>query len=415
MKLLQKTNRAYFLISGLAFLIAGVIIYFVISFFFKDQLNEKLKSDIGDVELSIERNGTIPDYYPFIEAHEVQDQPERSYETVDTLIFDETEKENIPFREISVVTSVNGKRYYIAARDALFEQGDLLTTIAIVIGSVFMLLLLSLYFINRKLSLKIWQPFYRTLDELKDFSHDKPDFKLTPVSEPYEFTELTKTLEKLTNKVISDYQSLKRFTEDSSHEIQTPLAVIQSKLETLLQYPDLKRDQAEMITSIYIYSQRISRLIQTLLLLTRIANDQFPEKRAVNFSELIEEKLQLFEDNILGKSLTIKKSIEPECVLETNFFLAESMVINLIENAVKHSNAEGSVNITLEKNHFEISNSGTPVQVPSSKLFERFYKVNKSSDSQGLGLAIVKEICTLNNWGIVYEYKEGLHKFIIRF
>jgi two-component system, OmpR family, sensor kinase len=415
MKLVQKTNRAYFLISGLAFLIAGIIIYFVISFFFKDQLNEKLKSDIGDVELSIERNGTMPDYYPFIEAHEVQDQPERSYETVDTLIFDETEKENIPFREISVVTSVNGKRYYIAARDTLFEQGDLLTTIAIVIGSVFLLLLLSLYFINRKLSLKIWQPFYRTLDELKDFSHDKPDFKLTPVSEPYEFTELTKTLEKLTNKVISDYQSLKRFSEDASHEIQTPLAVIQSKLETLLQYPELNRDQAEMINSIYIYSQRISRLTQTLLLLTKIANDQFPEKRAVNLSELIEEKLKLFEDGISEKSLTLKKTIEAECVIETNFFLAESMVINLIGNSVKHSNKEGIVNIILDRNHFEISNSGTPVSVPSSKLFERFYKVNKSSDSQGLGLSIVKEICALNKWKIEYEYANGLHKFAISF
>jgi signal transduction histidine kinase len=415
MRLLQKTNRAYFLISGIAFLITGVIIYFVLSFFFKDQLNEKLKSDIGDVKLSIERNGTLPNYNPFIEAKEVPGQSERSYETVDTIIFDASEKEDIPFRQISIVTSINGKRYFIAARDTLFEQGDLLTTIAIVIGSAFILLLISLYFINRKLSLKMWQPFHRTLDELKEFSYDKPDFRLSRVIEPDEFTELNQTLEKLTQKVISDYKSLKRFTEDASHEIQTPLAVIQSKLETLIQYPDLKKDQAELINSIYVYTQRISKLTQTLLLLTKIANDQFPEKKAVNLSELIEEKLQLFEDNISGKSLTLKKSIEPKCVFETNFFLVESLLLNLIGNAVKHSTASGIINIVLDKNHLEIYNSGAPASVPSSKLFERFYKVNKSSDSQGLGLSIVKEICTLNKWEIKYEYKDDLHKFIVKF
>jgi two-component system, OmpR family, sensor kinase len=415
MRLLQKTNRAYFLISGTAFIIAGVLFYFVISFFFKDQLNEKLMSDIEGVRSTIERNGALPDYYPFIEVREVLLQSERSYETVDTLIFDAIEIKEIPFRQISLVSSINGKKYFIAARDTLLEEDDLLEAIAIVTGSVFILLLISLYFINRKLSLSIWQPFYKTLDELKEFSHDRPGFNLSSVSQLDEFTELNNTLEKLTQKVISDYQSLKRFTEDASHEIQTPLAVIQSKLETLMQYPDLKKDQAVLINSAYVYTLRISKLTQTLLLLTKIANDQFPEKRAVNLSELFEEKIMIFEDHILGKSLILKKEIDPECFLETNFFLAESMVINLIGNAVKHSTTGGIINIRLKKSHLEISNTGAPLSVPSSKLFERFYKINKSSDSQGLGLAIVKEICTLNRWEIKYEHEGDYHKFIVKF
>jgi two-component system, OmpR family, sensor kinase len=415
MRLLQKTNRAYFLISGTAFIIAGVVFYYVISFFFKDQLNEKLMSDIEGVERTIERNGTLPDYYPFIEIREVSMQSERSFETIDTLIFDAIEKKEIPFRQISLVDSIDGKKYFIAARDTLLEEDDLLEAIAIVIGSVFLLLLISLYFINRKLSLSIWQPFYKTLDELKEFSHDRPGFKLSSVSQLDEFTELNKTLKKLTQKVISDYQSLKRFTEDASHEIQTPLAVIQSKLETLMQYPDLKKDQAELINSAYVYTLRISKLTQTLLLLTKIANDQFPEKRAVNLSELLREKIKIFEDHIAGKSLTLNQEIEPEYFLETNFFLAESLLINLIGNAVKHSNTGGIINIRLDKSHLEISNTGAPLSVPSSKLFERFYKINKSSDSQGLGLAIVREICTLNRWEIKYEHDDDLHKFIVKF
>jgi signal transduction histidine kinase len=415
MKLLQKTNRAYFLISGTAFIIAGVVFYFVISSFFKDQLNEKLMSDIKVIKRTIKRNGTLPNYYPFIEIKEVTQQPERSYETVDTLIFDEIEEKGMPFRQISVVDSINGKKYFIAARDTLLEEDDLLEAIAIVTSSVFILLLVCLYFINRKLSLNIWQPFYKTLDELKKFSHDGPGLRLSTLSQPDEFTELNKTLEKLTQKVISDYQSLKRFTEDASHEIQTPLAVIQSKLETLMQYPDLSKDQAEIINSAYVYTLRISKLTQTLLLLTKIANDQFPEKKSINLSELIEEKIKLFEDHIIGKSLIIKKEIEPNCFLETNFFLAESLVINLLGNAVKHSITGGMININLDKYKFEISNSGIPLPVPGSKLFDRFYKTDKSSDSPGLGLAIVKEICRLNKWKIKYEYEDELHKVIINF
>ena len=415
MRLLQKTNRAYFIVSGTAFIIAGVVFYFVISFFFRDQLNEKLYHDIKNITRSIKENGSIPDYYPFIEIREVSTQSEQSFKTIDTLIFDGFENKKIPFRQISLITVINNKVYFLAARDTLIEEDDLLEAISIVTGLIFVLLLVSLYFINRKLSLKIWQPFYKMLNELKDFSHDKPGFKLSSESQLYEFTELNKTLEKLTRKVISDYQSLKRFTEDASHEIQTPLAVIQSKLETLMQYPGLKKDQAELINSAYIYTLRISKLTQTLLLLTKIANDQFPDKKAINMAELIGEKIKMFEDHILEKSLTLNVDIKPDCILETNFFLAESLLINLIGNAVKHNIKRGVINIRLDKNKLEISNSGEMITVPVSKLFDRFYKTDKSSDSPGLGLAIVKEICRLNKWEIKYDYENNLHKVTVNF
>lgn len=91
------------------------------------------------------------------------------------------------------------------------------------------------------------------------------------------------------------------------------------------------------------------------------------------------------------------------------------MVMNLIGNAVKHSNTGGIIKIILDKSCLEISNTGAPLSVPSSKLFERFYKINKSTDSQGLGLAIVKEICTLNRWVVIYEYEDNMHKVVVNF
>ncbi len=92
--------------------------------------------------------------------------------------------------------------------------------IGIIIAITFILLNISLYFINRKLSLVLWKPFYETLNDLRKFSHDAPDFRLPPGGDIDEFIELNKTLDNLTTRVKEDYLSLKRFTEDASHEIQ---------------------------------------------------------------------------------------------------------------------------------------------------------------------------------------------------
>lgn len=415
MKLLKKTSRTYLIISASAFIVAGLFIYFVLSFILEEEMNENLRSDLKSIVRTIEKDKSIPHYYPFVEVKKVPGETPGPLRVIDTLIFDKKEKEKIQFRQISSVKSIQGETYLIVVREALLEKSDLLMIIGVAIGLVFVLLNITLYLINRKLSLEIWKPFYNTLDKLKKFSPDDQYFKLTEESEIDEFAEMKNTLESLTSKVISDYQSLKRFSEDASHEIQTPLAVIQSRLEALVQHPDIKKDQADLIKSAYTSVQRISKLTQTLLLLTKIANDQFPEKARVNISELIEEKITLFEDHIKSKSLIINKDIGHGFILETNFFLAESMVMNLIGNAVKHSSKEGTITISLRDNHLEISNTGSPLSVPQEKLFERFYKVDKSSGSHGLGLAIVKEICKLNKWIVTYKYANDQHKFIVKF
>lgn len=415
MKLLEKTNRTYFIISAIAFIIAGLVIYFIISYFFEDQLNEQLLSDRMSIIHNIENDGSVPVFYPFIEVKKVSDQIERPVEYRDTMIFDVNEKENIPFRQISSVVKIKGDMYFILVRDTLLEKGDILMIIGVIIAVTFVLLNLSLYFINRKLSLIIWKPFYQNLNDLRKFSHDAPDFKLPPGGKIEELIELNKTLENLTSRVTSDYLSLKRFTEDASHEIQSPLSVIQSKLETLIQYPDLNKDQAVLIKSAYLSVQRISKLVKTLLLLTKIENDQFPEKKAVNISELIQGKISLFEDMINEKSLILKKEIKPEYFVETNLLLADSLIVNLIGNAAKHCTTGGTISIQLSNSYLEISNSGNPLPVESSKLFDRFYKINPSSESPGLGLSIVREICTRYNWKIEYLYNDHKHKFRIVF
>src|SRR5512137_3008515 len=100
MKLLSKTSRTYLVISALAFIFSGIVIYFFLSFIFEEQLNEKLLSDRMSVIRNIEENSSVPNFYPFIEVEEIHRQSEKPLASVDTLIFDVSENESVPFRQI---------------------------------------------------------------------------------------------------------------------------------------------------------------------------------------------------------------------------------------------------------------------------------------------------------------------------
>jgi signal transduction histidine kinase len=222
-------------------------------------------------------------------------------------------------------------------------------------------------------------------------------------------------MNKLTEKVISDYQVLKRFTEDASHEIQTPLSIVQSKLESLIQEPDLTEIQAAQVQSAYSASVRLAKLTRSMLFLARIENRQYPESEEIDFETIIHSQIELFSEAIREKSLSVEIHSDSGCLLNANTFLTESLVQNLLGNAIKHSFGKSSIIIELKQRSFEISNYGAPLQVEPRKLFDRFYKVSSLSDSFGLGLSIVLEICKANNWEVTYTVENNLHKVSIKF
>jgi signal transduction histidine kinase len=415
MKLLQKTNRAYFILSASAFAVAGLVTYLVLSLFLESQLNEKLAATKDHLVETIETSGVVYNDPPYIEVREEPASSEIKDSYSDTIIYDASEKESVPFRQLTGTVSIRDKNFKIITRNTLIEKSDFLLTIILTTGSVFLLLLLSLYFINKKLSRKIWSPFYSILDELKKFSPENASFDLIASGGIEEFEELRLTLNKLTAKVISDYQVLKRFTEDASHEIQTPLSIVQSRLESLIQEPDLTEIQAAQIQSAYSASVRLAKLTRSMLFLARIENRQYPESEEIDLESIIRSQTELFSEAIREKSLSVEIHSDSGCSLNANVFLAESLIQNLLGNAIKHSFGNSSIIIELKQDSFVILNNGAPLQVEPRKLFDRFYKASSSSDSFGLGLSIVMEICKANNWHITYTVENNLHKVTVKF
>jgi signal transduction histidine kinase len=257
----------------------------------------------------------------------------------------------------------------------------------------------------------LWRPFYNTLAKAKAFDvNDGSALKLTPES-IFEFNELNSALVKMTEKISTDYRNLKEFTENASHEIQTPLALINSRVEELIQEKNVAPNQMAWIQDIHESTLRLSRLNHALLLLSKIDNGQFHEREPVNVNALMAAKLASFEELFNLKEIAISFHQTGTLILNMNGMLADVLFTNLLNNAVKHNVRQGKIEIWVDEQQFVIENTGEALDGNPEILFERFRKQNQSSHSLGLGLAIVKKISDNYKLNISYTYTTRRHTF----
>jgi signal transduction histidine kinase len=331
----------------------------------------------------------------------------------DTMLYNYLEDEIIPYRQIVFSAAYKSENRIITIRQSLFESDDLIETIIYSLAAIFVLALLIFTAINYFGLRKLWQPFYKILDNIKsyDFRNSKsPNEVETDISE---FRELKMIINQMTTKMSRDYKSLKEFSENASHEMQTPLAIIRSKLELLLQK---KQDVQEMksLGEAYQATNRLTRLHKSLNLLTRLANNEFTEKKSLQLKPFIEEQIENFNDMIAFKNISLNIEIDGEPTLKVNTYLFEILVSNLVSNAIYHNIEGGTINVFVGERKIEISNDGPAPEVEPEMFFERFKKGKSNSESSGLGLSIAQQICQLNGYGIHYTY-EKMHKVEIIF
>lgn len=335
----------------------------------------------------------------------------------DTLIYqviNNTEKYEM-YRQLTSVETLHGKTYRIITRSSLVRNKDFILAITLSVGIVVLLLIITVYFVNTKIMKRVWLPFYNNLETLKNFSVENNKPIELQESDIDEFQELNLSLSKLTNKINSDFNNLKEFTENASHEMQTPLAIMQSKSEMLLQSENLTKEHVAQIRVIYQSIQRLSKLNKTLLLLSKIENRQFKDLESINVNEVIEKHIEIYEDFIKNKHLTVNTKSTLEVEIKANPLLFDMVISNLISNAIKHNKMNGKIEILTTNLFISVLNSGEAPKLTSSSLFERFKKDSKAPNSFGLGLAIVKKICDNYNWKITHSYLDDQHNISIYF
>jgi signal transduction histidine kinase len=417
MKLLQRTNRAYLLISTILLLVAGLLLFVLMRQFIGEEADEALQSDKVRISRHLEA-GDLPflsSIPPVLEVETLSSLQAESMRFSDTLMMDPVEQEEEPFRQLVAIETHHGVSYRIIIRQKKLENHDFLNSIGIALGIVLLLLLIGLQLLNRIVSRKIWNPFYENLNKLKAFSLREDQPLALADSDITEFQELKAAIGKLTDKVRSDYQNLKAFSENASHEMQTPLTIIRMKLDEALQDPDLSEEQAQQIQSAYSAADRLSRLNQSLLLLTRIENRQFEETDTFHPSASIRHQLEIMEDFMGVKGIELSVALSDTLLLRANPMLWEVLLSNLLGNAIRHCEEGGQIEIHLSEESLRMSNPGKPLSRSPESLFERFQKGDPASASPGLGLAIVKQICETYGWKITYEVLGSLHTIEIRF
>ncbi len=285
---------------------------------------------------------------------------------------------------------------------------------AIVLSYVILLLVafIFLFYLNRAKNKKLWSPFFSNLGQIKRFSLRSESSIELESSEILEFSELNKEITTLTEKVRADYKNLKQFTGDISHEMQTPLAIIQAKIENFINDNRIDEKQYEQLTSIQKDINRLTQLNKRLLLLTKIDNNQFVTLEEVNISELVKKSIQNFIELSPTK---IIYSGHDEIKINMDPYLAEVLCNNLLSNAIKHNSNTKDILVFTRDNTLSISNYGKKSLEHPEKLFTRFYKEAKGAASSGLGLAIVKKICERYGFAISYNYTDQNHVFSVDF
>lgn len=413
MKLLEKTSRIYLLASLVIYLAVGIAFYWIIKFMIYEEVESRLVVEKRDFETYVRTNDTWSNNSYFVE-NKIEVQPvfgKFKNETVftDTLISNRYEESPDPFRQLTFYTLIGGSPYRVAIRKSMIQSYKLIEAISAAMIAFLGLLLVSTFFFHRSLSGKLWQPFYDSLARIKDFDWTKNKPLETVRSEITEFNELGDVMEKMASKMQHDYRSLREFTENASHEIPTPLALINARVEQFIQSKDLGENHTYWIEEIYHAARRMSRLNQGLLLLAKIENQQFTEQEELDLSALFLSKLKDFEDIIQHKALQVEIRAEGTFRKVMSPALADILITNLINNAIRHNHTGGQLTIETGGAHIEISNTGAPLKSDPERLFERFKKESSGPESLGLGLAIVRQICESCDLTISYQYHEPIH------
>jgi signal transduction histidine kinase len=417
-KLLTLTSWNYVAIFTILTMIFFVIFFVIIEREVFHSVDEILYNRKVRILEEIKNSRKIPEpafrYTDFILSPATVQAPLADH-YADTIIYETADNEWDEFRKLSARAEIDGKFYNIEIVIARLETHEIVSSITKSLALAFGLMVLVFFFTSRFFSKKLWRPFYSTLHKLNEFEIDragKLDLKPGRIEE---FVNLNDSIQNLIGRTRRIFDSQKQFIENASHEMQTPLAITQSKLEQLIDDPNLTEQQSEIIQAVINSTQRMSRLNKTLLLLSKIENEQFLEKEPVKILPLVSDILSDFEDQREAKQITVHTDIGEGATVTGNKTLIDVLITNLVKNAFVHNKDGGTILIHISEKCLMISNTSDGVVIPPEQLFQRFYKNTTRKDSWGLGLAIVNKICALNAWKITYFKKDEVHSFTVVF
>ena len=331
----------------------------------------------------------------------------------DIEIEEKWEEEHFTSKQIEFDVIQNNQAYRISIIKTIDEDEGLAESLSIVLAISALIMLVILITTNLIVFSRLFAPISKLIRAIKEFSATSQHKIMPTPTSTSDFMILGEEISNMSEKIINDFNNIKEFTDNITHEIQTPLAVINSKIERSLQDKNLTEDQAIHLNDALKAVNKLFNINRGLILISKLDNKQYPNLSNVNVGNFIHERISYFGDFISAKNLTIRENYTNELIIKMDASLSEILLDNVLKNSIRHNITNGTINIELKNKSLIISNTGKPSNL-NEDIFNRFYTKDKS-DSLGLGLSIAKKIAEYYEFDLSYYYSNDLHHIKIVF
>ena len=359
------------------------------------------QSDGSNNTYSIELLGNSGQHKPYIHFE-------------DRRVYIPEKRETEPARTLTMTfADSDGNTYLLTVSTPTFEREDLLLSVLWHLILLYATLTLTILAVTALIFNYSMRPLYRLLSWLDNYNLGDGVENLPVCTHITEFKKLTESARSTIERAEKYYERQKQFIGNASHELQTPLAILGTRIEWMIDNTPLTEEQFAELAKMRQSLHRLSRLNRTLLLISKIENAQFNEKHDVDFVELTNNELEIYQDIYAGKEILCNTEMPARFIVSMDESLATTLVTNLLKNAFLHTADGGTIDISLSNGTLTVSNSGEEA-LDATRLFDRFYTSGKSG-STGLGLALVKSISEFYKFGLEYSFTGGKHHFTVRF
>ena len=332
----------------------------------------------------------------------------------DRQVYIPEKRETEPARTLRMSFSdADGNTWLLTVSTPTFEREDLLLAVLWHLVALYAMLVITILAVTSIVFNYSMQPLYRLLRWLDGYSLGNGVEDLPMCTHIEEFRILTESARSTIARAEENFERQKQFIGNASHELQTPLAVLGTRIEWMIDNTPLTEEQFAELTKMRQSLHRLSRLNRTLLLISKIENSQFNEVHDVDIVELIDNELEIYNEIYAGKEIACSTQLPAQFIAAMDESLATTLVTNLLKNAFLYTTQGGTIRISIDNERLTVENSGTE-PLDATRLFDRFY-TGGANGSTGLGLALVKSIAEFYKFNLDYTYKGGMHCFAVKF
>ena len=331
----------------------------------------------------------------------------------DSMVYIDEKNESEPARILTTLFKDKDERFYeLSVYTPSIEKRDLKESIFYLLIGLFVILFVIILLINIWVFHRSMKPFYQLLEWLERYRLGKNNEKLSIETHTTEFRKLNEAVSRYVAHSEEVFEKQKQFIGNASHELQTPLAICQNRLEMLLEDETLGEQQMSEIMKTYQTLEYLSKLNKSLLLLSKIDNHQFSEEKEVCLNEVLHRYMDDYQEVYAYRDITLRVEEEGELYWRMNETLAVVLITNLLKNSFVHNINKGSIRIVVSSSGIRFGNTASGSALDASRVFDRFYQGSKKKEgSTGLGLAIVDAVCRHSSLKIRYRFEEDMHWF----